>query len=316
MPFDLYFAGAENPKVMEFAKQKNVCKLFTQATERKHITEWANEKVDNKITNKLFADSGAYSAHTRGYEVDVDDYIDYINNLDDGLDLFAQVDKIPGEFRKERTQEQIINAPRESWENYLYMRERVKSPHKLVPIFHQDEDFKWLKNMLEWKDEKGNHIPYIGVSSSKDKAVKFREDWYWKVFGIVQESSNPKVFIHSFGTSSIKHLETFPFKSSDATSWIRGAAFGGIQTDFGTILVSGVQDKDKEHINACPISYKALEKYVNKYGFELNELIYDDEEGSGSARVKRIMFNMAYLKDWADNYEYKGPKSFVRKGLF
>lgn len=316
MKIDLYFAGAENPKVMEFAKEKNACKLFTQATERKQITEWAEEKIEGKIQNKLFVDSGAYTAHTRGHDVDVDDYIEYVNNLDEGITLFAQVDKIPGKFGVPRTREEILSAPAESWENYLYMRPRVKSPDKLVPIFHQDEEFKWLENMLNWKDENGKHIPYIGISSSKDKAPKFREAWYWKVFDIIERSSNPKVKTHSFGTSSIRHLETFPFTSSDATSWIRGAAFGSITTDFGTILVSGVQDKDKNHINSCQLSYKQLDDYVGKYGFRLNDLIYDDEEGSGSARVQRIMFNLAYLQDWAENYQYKGPKSFIRRSLF
>lgn len=314
MIFDLYFAGSSYEEVMKYGKEKNICKLFTQAGERKSITEWANEKIEGKIKNKLFVDSGAYTSHTKGHDVDVDDYINYVNNLDEGITLFAQVDKIPGKFGIPRTREEILKAPAESWDNYLYMRNKVKSPEKLVPIFHQDEQFRWLENMLEWKDENGHHIPYIGISSSKDKAPKFREAWYWKVFDVIERSSNPGVKTHSFGTSSIRHLETFPFTSSDATSWLRGAAFGSITTDYGTILVSGVQDKDKAHINACPISYDNLKEYVLNYGFELNELIYDTEDSK--AHIKRQMFNIAYLQKWAENYQYKGPKSFIRKGLF
>ena len=35
--------------------------------------------------------------------------------------------------------------------NYLYMYDRLKPEirHKLIPVFHFGEDFKWLKNMLE-----------------------------------------------------------------------------------------------------------------------------------------------------------------------
>ncbi len=314
MGFDLYFAGNSYNEVMEYAKEKKVCKLFTQMGERKAINNWCDDKREGTINNKIFVDSGAYTAHTQGKEVNVDEYISYVNGIDSEIDLLAQVDKIPGRFGVLRTKEELLAAPEESWNNYLYMRDKVKSVEKLVPIFHQDEDFRWLKNMLEYKDENGNHIPYIGISSSKDKAPKYREAWYWKVFATIQASSNSNVKTHSFGTSSIRHLELFPFTSSDATSWVRGAAFGSITTDFGTILVSGVQDKDKRHINACPISYKALEEYVNKYGFNLKELIYDSEESK--AHIKRQCFNIAYLQNWADNYEYKGPKSFIRKGLF
>jgi len=314
MGFDLYFAGHSCKEIMEYAKEKKVCKLFTQMGERKVINNWCDDKRKGKINNKIFIDSGAYTAHTQGKEVNVDEYISYINGIDSDINLFAQVDKIPGRRGAIRTKEELLFAPEESWKNYLYMREKVKSVEKLVPIFHQDEDFKWLKNMLEFKDENGKHIPYIGISSSKDKPLKYREAWYWKVFAIIQASSNPNVKTHSFGTSCIRHLELFPFTSSDATSWIKTAVFGSIITDFGIILVSGIRDKNKRHINACPISYKVLEEYVNKYGFSLEELIYDSEESKAS--IKRQCFNLAYLQNWADNYEYKGPKSFIRKGLF
>lgn len=38
------------------------------------------------------------------------------------------------------------------------MKDRIKSRDKLIPIFRQGEDFKWLKNMLEYTHEDGTHI--------------------------------------------------------------------------------------------------------------------------------------------------------------
>ncbi len=314
MGFDLYFAGAVIEEVTDYLKELGVCKLFSQLTERRDINSWADAMRKGEISSKLFVDSGAYTAHTKGALLDVDEYIEYINSLDDALTLFAQVDHIPGKFGVPRTRQDILEAPKKSWENYLYMRKRVISPHKLLPIFHQDEPFEWLHNMLEWRDEEGRPIPYIGISSSKDKAPKYREDWYWKVFSIIQKSSNPNVKTHAFGTSSTKHLELFPFTSADATSWIQTAVHGSIETDFGTITVSGVQENSKEHIKHCPISFKALKEYVESFGFELNNLIYDTD--GRKAYAERMKFNAAYLKRWADNYEYKGPKSFINRGLF
>lgn len=314
MGFDLYFAGAALKEVIDYSKELGVCKLFSQLTERKYINSWADDIRSGLIKSKLFVDSGAFTAHNKDITIDVDEYINYVNSLGDCVTLFAQLDKIPGKRGVPRTVQDITEAPRISWDNYLYMRDRVNHPHKLVPIFHQDEPFEWLQNMLEWRDEEGRPIPYIGISSSKDKGAKYREDWYWRVFSVIQKSSNPNVKTHAFGTSSIKHLELFPFTSADATSWIQTAVYGSIETDFGIIMVSGMQENSKEHIKHCPISFKALKEYVKSFGFELNDLIYDTD--GRKAYAERIKFNAAYLKRWADNYEYKGPKSFINRGLF
>ena len=59
---------------------------------------------------QISIDSGAFSVHTKGIELDVDEYINYINSIDDDIHIFAQVDKIPGEFGKEKTKEQILET--------------------------------------------------------------------------------------------------------------------------------------------------------------------------------------------------------------
>lgn len=314
MGFDLYFAGAVYSECMEYCKEKNACKLFTQMGERNEINKWVQEKKEGKITNKIFVDSGAYTAHTKLKEVDVDEYIAYVNSISEYIDVFAQVDKIPGQFRKPRTTEEIKKAPELSWQNYLYMRDRVKEPDKLIPIFHQDEHFDWLENMLEWKDINYKHIPYIGISSSKDKAPKDRYEWYKDVFTIIRASSNPKVKTHSFGTSSINHINAFPFYSSDATSWIRCAANGNIMTEFGTILVSGRQQFEPDHINSKKTSKKALAEYVKSFGFDLEKLIHDTE--TSKANIERLNFNIAFLQDFADKFETSKINSFKKGGLF
>ena len=50
------------------------------------------------IIKSMFIDSGAYSEHSQGIKIDVDEYIDYVNNLDDKISAIAQVDHIPGVF--------------------------------------------------------------------------------------------------------------------------------------------------------------------------------------------------------------------------
>ena len=131
--FNLYFAGSDNPAWREYLIKKKANRLASWINDRNVINGW----IENKAKGNLFIDSGAFSAHTVGKEVDVDQYINFLNDLDDYVFIAAQVDKIPGEFRKAKTRKQCLEAPLMSWESYNYMRPRLKSPDKILPVFHQ-----------------------------------------------------------------------------------------------------------------------------------------------------------------------------------
>ena len=233
MAFNLYFAGSQCKEADELMVKLNCNRLFSQENDRKNISNWQNYKHSRRTQYKgnIFIDSGAFSVHTKGIELDVDEYINYINSIDDDIHIFAQVDKIPGEFGKEKTKEQILEAPKLSWDNYLYMKEKVVSRDKLLPIFHQGEDFKWLHNMLEYTHEDGSHIDYIGISPANDKSSKEKEIFIHKCFNIIKKSSNPSVKTHAFGMTSKWILERYPFTSADSTSWLMTGANGNIMTE-------------------------------------------------------------------------------------
>ena len=177
MGFDLYAAGSFNKDSTDLKRELGYDQLLSQLNERKACIEWVEYKrAHPECKSKLFIDSGAYTAHTKGKEVDVDEYINFMNSIDDQVYVFAQVDKIPGEWGKPKTPEQLAEAPILSWENYKYMVKRVKSPKKLLPIFHQGEDFKYLEQMLNYvypedvldKSCVGQPIDYIGISCNKE----------------------------------------------------------------------------------------------------------------------------------------------------
>ena len=241
--FNLYFAGSDNPAWREYLIAKKGNRLASWINDRNVIDAW----IQNKAKGKLFIDSGAFSAHTVGKEVDVDKYIEFLNSIDDYVHIAAQVDKIPGVFRQAKTRKQCLEAPLMSWENYLYMRERVKSPDKILPVFHQNEDFDWLLTMLETKFE-GKHIPYIGVSPANDRSTKEKNEWFETVFRLIGQSSNPNVKTHAFGMTSLPVLERYPFTSADSTSWIMTGANGGIMTPNGTVVISDKQKDNPQHI--------------------------------------------------------------------
>ena len=311
MAFDLYSAGAGSKEVLALKRRLGYDQLLSQLNERKAVLEWVEYKREHpECTSKLFIDSGAFTAHTKGKEVDVDEYIEFINSIDDQVYIFAQVDKIPGVWGQPKTPEQLAEAPILSWENYLYMVDKVVSPKKLLPIFHQGEDFKYLKQMLEYKytfgELKGQPIDYIGVSCNKELTTQAWIDWFNQVYKIIRDSSNPNVKTHVFGMTSLKVLEQFPFTSADSTSWVRSAGFGNILLGYTSVYVSDRNPDDPGHVNnLSPAVREDINKICEKYGFTLKDIV---EDTSGQSRA---LFNLCSLKEWADHYEYRGTDEYL-----
>lgn len=303
MGFDLYFAGSQNEICENWMLDNNCCRLQSQINDRRTIKKW----VEKPVHGKLFIDSGAYTAYTKQTEVNVDEYIEYVNSIDSALTLYAQVDKIPGKHGQEKTLQDITEAPQLSWENYLYMREKVTSPNKLLPIFHRRESWFYLEQMLETTFD-GNHIPYIGIAATTDSSTVEKEEWFNKVFNIIRKSSNPNVKTHAFGMTSLRLLESFPFTSADSTGWIMTGANGAIMSPFGVIYVSDKDTSSPNHIlHTKPELLQEFKNYLISMDINFEAICTDYKE--------RMLANLKYLKRWSDNYVYKGLKAY-KKSLF
>lgn len=300
--FDLYFAGAKNKIADKYLLEHDANRLQSQLLDRRNIVDWIVNKSDK---SKLFIDSGAYSAYTQGTVISVDRYIGYLNSISEQCTIFAQLDTIPGQMGKPKTQEERLNTPRLSWENFLYMHERLIEPKKLIPIFHQGEDYDWLWNMLEWVDSSGEHIPYIGISPAVD--VPGLEEFLVRSFDIISKSNNPNVKTHAFGMTQLKMLELYPYTSADSTSWKLSAAMGSIYTPWGLVYVSERGANDKTYIlNQNKSAQTNVIDYIKECGFTFEQAAKFD--------YVRYIINIKYLMDWAKNYKYRG--GIKRKRLF
>lgn len=306
--FQLYFAGSQSKTAEAYLLKAGANRLSSQLLDRGVVQHWINCRSEGLTTGLLFIDSGAFTAHTQNAPLDVDEYIEYLNANDEELHIFAQVDKIPGVFRQPKSKEDLLAAPQQSWDNYLYMRSKLKSPKKLLPIFHQGEEYKWLENILEWTDEKGEHIPYIGISPANDKPIKEKEKFIDKCFKIIASSSNPNVCTHAFGMTTLRVLEAYPFTSADSTSWIMTGANGGIMTKYGIVTVSSARLNAPEHIRKMPKdAQQEIQKYIESHGYTMESIAEDYKQ--------RMLFNIQYLLNWATNYKYR-PSLVRRKYLF
>ena len=317
--FDLYLASYDDNKIMNDAWENDWPLLYSQINNRGCIIN----RLSAPTNGKLLIDSGAHSAHTKGITLDLEEYIGFVNENIDKFTLYVQVDKIPGVYRMPKTAKDWLEAPQLSWENYLYMREKSKDPSKLVPVFHQGEDLKWLRNMLDYTFSDGSHIPYIGLSPRGDVSLKAKYDFSAECFATIQNSSNPNVKTHAFGATSLEMLERLPYTSADSTTWVLVSAFGQvwmpncIDGDINGVGIKlGVSEENRSHPTATQTYWeqpakikKKLDDYFESIGTNIEEL-----SASHSARA---LASAKYVQNWANNYEYKGLKSFVTtKNLF
>lgn len=306
---DLYYAGGGPKEVQDLLTVSGVPRLFSQLNDRAAIAKWIGTHPNPSSSEKLFIDSGAHSAHTKGREVDVDEYIEFINSIDEYITVFAQVDKIPGVYHQHKTAEDWLEAPKISWENYLYMRGRVKSPEKIIPVFHQGEDFRWLRNMLEFCDQDGGRVEYVGLSPRGDVSKKSKSEFLDKCFTIIENSSNPTVKTHAFGMTSLDIMEEFPLTSADSTTWILAGVMGDVWTPFGKIVCSEVRNDVPRNIARMPrVARLKMSRYLESIGLTLDEV--------QTNYIARIKANALFLINWAKDYKCKNMRKVIRKNLF
>lgn len=272
------------------------------------IIDTINYKKDHpEYTARIMVDSGAFSFYQQSkkkghiltdqemYDY-TDDYLKFLNEYGQDLEVFVGVDSVPDPDN--------VNPDyaRKTWENYLYMYDRLKPEirHKLIPVFHFGEDFKWLKNMLEYVHADGTHLDYIGLAISLEGTTKVRINWANACRKMINESSNPNVKTHAFGVGVKSVLDHIDVTSTDATSWVKRAAYGMISINDKTIYVSEIQEQklNGHHYSERNAAYRdSVEDIIKSRGFTLEELKTDP--------YARAKFNILDTLDWVSKLNTK-----------
>lgn len=301
MPFNLYFAGWGSRDADEYLRQKKAHRLLSQANERRVIEWW----VRDNLSELLFIDSGAFTVAHSGAVINIDDYISYINNHST-IPNWAELDVIPYPVLSVDTAK---HSSDKSWENYLYMRDKVVESCHILPLYHFGESKEGLYRILNTKFN-GDFVNYIGIGGRHGVSTEEQIKYFNEVFTIIQNSSNPKVKVHAFGITVPRILERFPFYSADSTTWLQSAINGAILTDdLQMIRISDGTTNDKNNIQTMP--KEALDivmPNIEKYNYSYADLCSDYK--------LRLRYNIDVMLNWERNYTYKGPKTFKSRTLF
>ena len=304
MAFDFYFAGGQCQETTDLICKLNGNVLKSYVNDTKEIPKWFEYKKQG-WQGKLLIDNGAFTVHRKGGSINIDEYIEWLNTNNDTIDYAIALDHIPGVWGTKRTYEELRDAPIKTWENYLYMVDKCTNPEKLLPVFHQGEDFKYLTQIVNFKI-KGNYVPYICISGNKELTNTQREGWYLECFNVIKKSNNPNVKVHCLGSATLSNAVKFPMTSMDATSWIMTGATGGIFTDYGAVQVSKESIADKDNIAHFPKEVQEnINKYCNKHGITL-EQVQDNYK-------YRMMINVNYLYEKSKSTSYIGKMPKINK---
>lgn len=191
-------------------------KVFNSLYSYWYLKDLTDEEIKDGFSltkGNIMIDSGAFTAWSKDINIDVDKYIEWINKWDKYATLFGQIDVIPP---KTATKQEVDECCKKTWDNYLYMKDRITSPEKLLYTFHYGEDYKWLIQALEYRDNNGKQIEYMALGGLVGRTTKQRIYFLNKCFDIIKHSSNPNIKVHGFGVSSKKLWKKYPFESCDS----------------------------------------------------------------------------------------------------
>lgn len=184
--------------------------------------------------------------------IDIDGYLEHLNRYKDIIFRAVNLDVIPGKQGQKPTEEEVLEAAEQGWNNYLYLKSKGWNT---IHVYHQGEPIWVLDRMLKDCD-------YIGVSPCNDSSELSKLAWMDFTFRHISKSCNPNIKTHGFAVTSPTLVKRFPWFSVDSSSYSMTAAMGNILTPYGRIYVSEENKSKKEHIQNRP---QQVQDFINKY---------------------------------------------------
>ena len=293
-----------------------------------------NTQIDRGTCDKLMSwkadgfcrwfllDSGAFSIHTQKCPQrflpengGVDFYIEYINEKDDLIDVCAQLDTIPGKFGLPKSPEDYENSAQGSWDNFLYMRSKIKSPNKVMPVYHMGEDIKYLGRMLDYEDEHGK-LEWVGISPANDRSKEDRMIFLGNVYDYIKKSNNPEVKTHVYGFTSLDAMSKYPCTTADSITHRLLSGYAKIISyDHGIISVSKRDRTSKAKSNWSFVDC-ADEYNLNRLKQEAESMNLTIEQLQESVSA-RVAFNIKNIQRLVKTkYKYKSSNLVRQRKLF
>ena len=256
----------------------------------------------------FIVDSGAYSIWNSGkpplkVQVYEDFCHDVIKRSKNGFKTleFINLDVIPGTRNIPVTYEDIQEAQIKSWENYIYLN---KSIPNVLPVFHQGDDFKYLK-MIE-----DTTLRYC-ISPANDRSTPSKLLWCNEVFSKINKEAKP----HGLGFSTSEVVKCNDWYSFDAATHALRAAFGTLVYYNGDKMMDivfsdrrGPKDTGTHFYKFSQTEQKLIAESIEAIGEQFN---VDTMFADGKTRK---LANIYYMSKFYN--DFKAPKQIIQQNLF
>ena len=205
--------------------------------------------------DKVFLDSGAFSAFTLGSEIDLPGYVEYIKR---NADIIEHASVLDG-----------IGDPLKTYQNQKAMERLGVRP---LPCFHYGEDERYL----EYYISNYEYITIGGMVPISTPQLFLWLDRIWAKY-LTDGSGRARIKVHGFGLTSYPLMVRYPWYSVDSSSWVQIGAHGNIfMPEFGTIAFSSKSPNAKvenQHIDTLPPALRAaVEARLIEQGYDVNRL--------------------------------------------
>lgn len=203
---------------------------------------------------KIFIDSGAFSAKSKGVEIDIKQYIAWLKKYEDNIEIYANLD--------------VIGDAEATWKNQEIMEASGLHP---LPVYHVEDDVKHLYRCL---DNYG-YFCLGGMAVGYNKSD--RNSFIDRCFSIICDTPEniPKAKVHGFGMTSLSLLFRYPWYSVDSTAWVMTSRMGSI---FVPVMKEGQFDYEHPPIKVTVSNRSGGSKDKNK-GVEKKHINYINRRG-------------------------------------
>lgn len=204
---------------------------------------------------KVFLDSGAFSAFTKGIHVDIEEYCRFCRDNADIIEVASVLD--------------AVGDPLKTWQNQKIMESLGVNA---LPCFHYGEDERYLEHYVE-------NYPHITLGGMVPISTRDLFVWLDHIFAkyITDASGAARVRVHGFGMTSIPLMERYPWFSVDSSSWVQFSSFGWVfHPRLGPIQISEKSPARKQegrHFDTLtPAEQAVYAREFARVGYTVQEL--------------------------------------------
>ena len=208
---------------------------------------------------KMFLDSGAFSAFTKGVEIDIVKFCDYIKENQDVIEVVSVLDG--------------IGDPKKTLENQNRMHDLGVDA---LPCFHYGEPEEYL----DYYVENYEYITLGGMVPVSTPQLKLWLDRIWKDH-LTNPDGTAKIRVHGFGLTVVDLMKRYPWYSVDSSSWVQIASNGGILHSENFKVISISKDSPNRKVEnqhwstLAPLIQSHIKDYVDGEGFDFDRMTHE-----------------------------------------